>query len=64
MSSVFYDVSMALLGGIMMVVGLVLYLAAFAQGPGPTMGDRPLQATLFSLATVLLIAGFVFLVVV
>lgn len=64
MASVFYDVSMALVGGIMMVVGLVLYLAAFAQGPGPTMGDRPLQATLFSLATVLLIAGFVFLVVV
>jgi hypothetical protein len=49
---------------ICIVLGLVLYLAAFAQGPGPTMGDRPLQASLFSLATLLLIAGFVLLVVI
>jgi hypothetical protein len=55
---------MTLLGGILMIIGLVLYLAAFAQGPGPTMGDNTLQASLFSLATLLLITGFVFLVVI
>lgn len=47
-----------------MGLGLLLYLAAFAQGPGPTMGDRPLQATLFTLATLLLIGGFVLAAVV
>jgi hypothetical protein len=47
-----------------MAIGLVLYLAAFAMGPGPTMGDNPRQATLFTLATVGLISGFVLLVVV
>jgi hypothetical protein len=55
---------MTLAGGVLMVVGLIFYLAAFALGPGPTMGDRPLQASLFSLATLCLIVGFVFLVVV
>jgi hypothetical protein len=50
-------------GWFMMGVGLVLYLAAFAQGPGPTMGDRPLQATLFTLATLLLVGGFILVVV-
>jgi hypothetical protein len=48
----------------MMAIGLVLYLAAFAKGSGPTMGDSPLQATLFTLATVLMIAGFVFVAVI
>ena len=48
----------------MLAIGLVLYLAAFAQGSGPTMGDSTLQATLFSLATLLMIAGFVFVVVI
>ena len=47
-----------------MVVGLLLYLGAFAQGPGPTMGDQPLQASLFTLATICLVAGFVLLVVI
>ncbi len=47
-----------------MALGLVVYLLAFAQGPGPTMGDRPLQASLFTLATLLLILGFVFVAVV
>ncbi len=46
-----------------MATGLVVYLAAFAQGPGPTMGDRPLQATLFTLATILLVAGLLLLIV-
>jgi hypothetical protein len=49
---------------VLLAVGLVLYLLAFAQGAGPTMGDQPLQASLFTLATVSLILGFVFLVVI
>ncbi len=48
----------------MLVAGLIVYLAAFAQGPGPTMGDRPLQASLFTAATVLLVLGFVFVAVI
>lgn len=55
---------MTLVGWLLMALGLVVYLAAFAQGAGPTMGDKPLQAGLFSLATVLLIAGFVLVAVV
>ena len=49
---------------LLIVAGIVVYLAAFAQGPGPTMGDRPVQATLFTLATVLLVLGFAFVAVV
>lgn len=48
----------------MLAAGLIVYLAAFAQGPGPTMGDRPFQASLFTAATVLLVLGFVFVAVV
>jgi hypothetical protein len=55
---------MTLVGWVMLAAGLVFYLAAFAQGPGPTMGDRPLQASLFTLATVLLVTGFIFVAVV
>jgi hypothetical protein len=55
---------MTLAGWIMMVVGIIVYLAAFAQGPGPTMADRPLQATLFVAASALLILGFIFVAVV
>ncbi len=47
----------------MMAAGLVAYLTAFGLGAGPTMGDRPAQATLFTLATVLMIAGFLILVI-
>jgi len=54
---------MAIAGIAIMATGLVVYLAAFAQGPGPTMGDRPLQATLFTLATILLVAGLLLLIV-
>jgi len=54
---------MAIAGIVIMATGLVVYLAAFAQGPGPTMGDRPLQATLFTLATILLVAGLLLLIV-
>ena len=50
---------MTIAGWILLVVGLVFYLGAFAQGPGPTMGDRPLQASLFSLATLCMVAGIV-----
>jgi len=46
----------------MMAIGLVSYLAAFALGAGPTMGDKPLQASLFSLATILMVVGFLVLV--
>jgi hypothetical protein len=48
----------------MFVAGIIAYLGAFAMGPGPTMGDDPKQATLFTLATILLIAGLVLLLVV
>ena len=54
---------MTVLGWVMMAVGLVAYLTAFALGAGPTMGDRPLQASLFTLATVLMIGGFLVLVI-
>jgi len=53
---------MTILGWAMMGIGLVSYLAAFALGAGPTMGDKPLQASLFTLATVLMIGGFLVLV--
>ena len=52
---------MTILGGAMMAIGLVVYLAAFAQGPGPTMGDQPLQASLFTLASRHETFGIVFL---
>ena len=48
----------------MMALGLVLYLAGFAKGSGPTMGDTPLQATLLTGATILMILGFVFVAVI
>ena len=54
---------MTYFGFALMAVGLVIYLAAFAQGAGPTMGDRPLQATLFTVATGLLIVGLLLVVV-
>ena len=47
-----------------MAAGLVMYLAAFAQGSGPTMGDSTLQASLFTLATVFMITGFVLVAVI
>ena len=49
---------MTIAGLILMALGLLVYLVAFAQGPGPTMGDKPLQASLFTLATLLLVGGF------
>lgn len=55
---------MTIAGWVMMAVGLVLYLAAFAKGAGPTMGDDTVQASLFSAATLLMIAGFVLVAVI
>ena len=52
-----------ILGWLMFVLGIIAYLGAFAMGPGPTMGDDPKQATLFTLATILLIAGLALLLV-
>ncbi len=62
--SLTYDCAVTIAGFVLLGLGLISYLAAFAQGPGPTMGDRPLQATLFTLATALMVAGFVLLVVI
>jgi hypothetical protein len=53
-----------ILGLSLMGIGIIVYLLAFAKGPGPTMGDDPVQATLFTVATILLIGGFVLAVVV
>ena len=55
---------MTIAGWALMVTGLIAYLAAFARGAGPTMGDDTLQASLFTLATILMITGFVLLVVI
>ncbi len=55
---------MTIAGWAMIVIGLVAYLLAFAQGPGPTMGDNTLQASLFTLATALMIGGFVLVAVI
>lgn len=52
-----------IIGWVLMAIGVLSYLAAFAQGPGPSMGDRPLQASLFSLGAICMIVGFVVLVV-
>ncbi len=48
---------------VLMVLGFVLYLGAFSQGPGPSMGDRPLQAWMFFAATACMVSGFLLLVV-
>jgi hypothetical protein len=55
---------MGVLGLVLMSIGIIVYLLAFAKGPGPTMGDDPVQATLFTIATGLLIGGFVLAVVI
>ena len=48
---------------VLLVLGFALYLGAFAQGPGPSMSDRPLQAWMFFGATGCMVAGFLLLVV-
>jgi hypothetical protein len=51
-------------GWVLIVLGLIAYLAAFAKGAGPTMGDDPIQATLFTVATLMMIGGFVMVAVI
>jgi hypothetical protein len=53
---------MVVAGWVMIAVGFIAYLIAFGLGAGPTMGDRPAQASLFTLATLLMIGGFLILV--
>ena len=48
---------------VIMAMGFLLYLGAFAQGPGPSMADRPLQAWMFFGATACMVTGFLILVV-
>lgn len=48
---------------VLLVLGFALYLGAFAQGPGPAMSDRPLQAVMFFAATSCMVTGFLLLVV-
>jgi hypothetical protein len=55
---------MLIAGWVMMVVGLVVYIVAFGMGAGPTMGDKPLQASAFSIGTILMILGFIFVAVI
>ena len=47
---------------VMLVLGFGLYLGAFAQGPGPSMSDQPLQAWMFFSATACMVTGFLLLV--
>lgn len=48
---------------VLLVIGFLLYLGAFAQGPGPSMSDRPVQAWMFFGATACIVTGFLLLVV-
>ncbi len=48
---------------VILALGFALYLGAFAQGPGPSMADKPLQAWMFFGATACLVAGFLMFVV-
>lgn len=54
---------MVIAGIVLLVIGLVLYLGAFAQGPGPSMADSPIQAWMFFGATGCMVTGFLILVV-
>jgi len=53
---------MLIAGIVLLVLGFVLYLGAFAQGPGPSMSDRPIQAWMFFGATACMVTGFLLLV--
>lgn len=48
---------------VLLVAGLALYFAAFSQGPGPAMSNRPVQAWMFFAATACMVSGFLLLVV-
>lgn len=47
---------------VLLVLGFGLYLGAFSQGPGPSMGDKPIQAFMFFGATASMVTGFLILV--
>ena len=53
---------MLIVGIVFLVIGFLLYLGAFAQGPGPSMSDRPLQAWMFFGATACMVTGFLLIV--
>ena len=55
---------MLIAGWVIMAVGLIFYILAFGMGAGPTMGDKPAQATAFTLGTLLMILGFIFVAVI
>ena len=48
---------------VLLVLGFLLYLGAFSQGPGPAMSNRPVQAWMFFAATACMVTGFLLLVV-
>lgn len=48
---------------VLLTIGFGLYLGAFAQGPGPSMSDKPIQAWMFFGATACMVTGFLLLVV-
>ncbi len=53
---------MFILAFVLVGIGFGLYLGAFAQGPGPSMSDKPLQASMFFGATACMVTGFLLLV--
>ena len=48
---------------VLLAIGFGLYLGAFSQGPGPSMGDKPIQAWMFFGASACMVTGFLLLVV-
>lgn len=53
-----------IIGWACIVIGLLAYLLAFTKGPGPTMGDEPEVAGFYTIATILMILGFVLVAVI
>ncbi len=47
---------------ILLALGFALYMGAFAQGPGPSMADKPLQAWMFFGASASMVTGFLLIV--
>ena len=47
---------------ILRALGFALYMGAFAQGPGPSMADKPLQAWMFFGASASMVTGFLLIV--
>ena len=53
---------MLIIAIILLALGFALYLGAFAQGPGPSMADKPLQAWMFFGASASMVTGFLLIV--